>query len=172
LDGVQSPGTVTLSGHDRNKDWDIQAAKGSTGASTKLNGDPIGQFQASFFLSKDGTDEEDLDDFTRWEDFQRVIERSTNGPKPVALTIFHPDLLRNNITDVVSGGVGGFAWDGKGGAIVQVKFLEYKPPKPKATAGAKAKPATRTGVTTVEKTDPNARAKAELAGLVEEAKRP
>ena len=43
-----SPGQVTLSGHDRDEEWDVQKAKGQTGASSTHNGRPVGQFQASY----------------------------------------------------------------------------------------------------------------------------
>jgi hypothetical protein len=168
LGSSQSPGTVTLSGHDRKKAWDIQAAKGTTGASSTLNGDPLGTFQAEFYLA-------DEEDFEAWEDFQRLIESTTNGPKPVALPIYHPDLARNKFTEVVNGGISGVLHDGRGGRIVQVTFNEHRPPKPKPAAKAVAK-STQTYANTNEggrsPPDPNAEAKRELAGLVAEARRP
>jgi hypothetical protein len=170
LGSAQSPGTVVLSGHDRVKDWNVAAAKGQTGASSSLNGDPIGKFQAEFYLADD-------EDLAGWEDFQRLIESTTNGPTPVALPIYHPDLARNKFTEVVNGGIGGMLHDGRGGRIVQVTFLEYRPPKPKPSAKAKAKPAqtyanTDEGGRSPPPEDPNAAAKRELAGLVDEARRP
>lgn len=167
LGTTTSPGVVKLSGHDRNKDWDNQKAKGSTGASSKLNGDPIEPFTCTFTLAGDGQDE--VDDFERWEEFQRLIESTTNGPKPVALSIFHPDLARQRITKVTNAGVGGMVHDGKGGATVVVKFQEYKPPKPKPVAKATAK-----GGSTAKAAapDPNAARKAELAALYDEATKP
>lgn len=162
----RSPGRVTLTGHDRDQNWDIQAAKGSTGASSTLNGAPVGQFQASFYLA-------DAEDFSRWEPFQRLIESTTNGPAPTALPIYHPDLARNRYTEVSNGGISGMVHDGRGGATVIVKFLEYKPPRPKPAAKASAKASgARTGVTTVSAPDPNAAAKEELRRLVEEARTP
>jgi hypothetical protein len=67
--------------------------------------------------------------------------------------------------------------DGRGGATVLVKFIEYRPPKPKPTAKAQPKPGgtsagARTGVTTVERPDPNAAAKARLNELLAEARKP
>lgn len=167
LGTMRSPGVVRLSGHDRNEKWDIKEAKGTTSATTTLNGDPIGQFEATFYLADDGYDG-GPSDFDRWEDFQRLVESTTNGPKPIALPIFHPDLARNRITDVVNGGVGGMVHDGKGGATVKVKFLEYRPPKPKPPK----KPGSGTGTRIQEKPDPNAEAKRQLAALFEQAKQP
>jgi hypothetical protein len=168
-----SPGTVKLSRHDRTKAWDVKAAKGQTGASSSLNGDPVGDFDAEFYLADD-------EDFAQWEDFQRLVESTTNGPKPIALPIYHPDLARNHFTEVSNGGVGGVIHDGKGGRTVKVKFQEYKPPKPKPAAKAKAKPSSRVaaggggefGPPPPPKPDPNADAKRELAALLEEARKP
>lgn len=166
-----SPGVVTLTGHDRNPDWDIKAAKGQTGASTSLNGQPIGMFQASFYLADD-------EEFQQWDEFQRHIESTTNGPKPVALPVYHPDLARNKFTEVVNGGISGVIHDRMGGMTVQVKFIEYKPPKPRPPQKAASKASGNTGKTDANgnhqpaKPDPNAGAKQELAGLLEEAKKP
>lgn len=178
LGTVRSPGVVTLSGHDRTKQWDVAAAKGQTGASSKLDGDPIGQFQASFYLADDGANGEGPSQFDRWDEFQRLIESTTSGPTPIALPIYHPDLARNHFTEVSNGGVGGRIHDGRGGVIVIVKFIEYKPPKPKPVVKAKAKPGAPIvmsdphGDPHPPKPDPNAAAKRELTGLVEDARRP
>jgi hypothetical protein len=172
--GRPSPGVVTLSGHDRFEAWDIQEAKGTSGASTKLNGRPIGPFQATFYLADDRQDGEP-DQFDDWEEFKALIDSTVSGPTPKALPIYHPDLARNGFTEVVSGGVGAPIHDGRGGVSVTVKFLEYKPPKPKAVASAKggsATPGVRQGVTTLSAPDPNAERKARLAALVAQAKEP
>lgn len=162
-----SPGTVVISGHDRWKDWDIQKAKGQTGATSKLNGDPVGQFTATFYLVSEGTDEDGNDDFTSWFEFQKEIEATVSGPTPVAKPVYHPDLQANGFTEVTSAGVGGITRDERGGATVVVKFLEYRPPKPKQTRKASG------GINTQEaRQDPNYDAKRELAGLLEEAKKP
>jgi hypothetical protein len=177
LGTARSPGTVTLTGHWRNKSWDVKEAKGQTGASSALNGDPIGSFEATFHLVDDGAVDGPTD-FDRWEDFQRLIESTTNGPVPVALPIYHPDLARQRYTEVVSGGVGPMLHDGRGGATVTVKFLEYRPPKPKPPAKAKPKPGASTsdengtGTRIPEKPDPNAESKRRLAALLEKAREP
>jgi hypothetical protein len=175
LGTTTSPGVVKLSGHDRVKNWDVQAAKGLTGASSKKNGDPIGTFQAEFYLVSDDTEE--VDDFDRWDDFQRLLESIVDGPTPSALPIYHPDLARNHFTEVSVKSIGGMIHDGKGGAIIQVQFLEYKPPKPKPTAKATAKPdqqraATSSGASSPAKPDPNADSKKELSDLVDQASAP
>jgi hypothetical protein len=160
--GFASPGVVTLSGHDRNKNWDVQKAKGNKGASTKLNGDGPGTFQASFYLV-------DQEDFDAWDEFQKLIESSTAGPSPVALPIYHPDLVQNGFTEVVNAGIGGPSRDDRGGCTIQVKFTEYLPPRPAPTAKASGGYATSR---VNERPDPNAAAKRELAGLLDEARKP
>lgn len=167
LGTMRSPGVVRLSGHDRDEEWNIKKAKGTTSATTTHEGDPIGQFDAEFYLADDGYGD-GPSDFDLWEDFQRLIESTTNGPKPVALPVYHPDLARNRYTDVVNGGIGGMVHDGKGGAKVKVKFLEYRPPKPKPPK----KPGSGTGTRIQEKPDPNAKAKEQLAALLEQARQP
>lgn len=180
LGTTRSPGVVTLSGHDRNQDWDVKTAKGQVGASTALNGRPIGQFSASFYLADDGTVGGE-NDFDAWDSFQRILESTYTGPKPTALPIYHPDLARNGFTEVVVASIGGMLHDGRGGATVIVKFLEYKPPKPAPAAKPQAKPAaqTQTYANTDEgprypppKPDPNAEAKKELEALQREASAP
>lgn len=170
----RSPGVVTLSGHDRMKNWDIQAAKGQQGETSQLNGDKLGEFQASFYLTGDTDDERGSNDFIEWDSFQALIESTTSGPAPVALPIYHPDLVRNGFTEVVNAGIGGMIRDDRGGATVQVKFREHRPPKPKPPATAKVKPSSGTAKPgePPPKPDPNADAKRELAGLLDEAKKP
>lgn len=174
LGTTRSPGVVTLTGHDRMKNWDVQKAKGTTGASSNLNGDDVGTFKASFYLVDDGTDDPGEGQFDRWEAFEKLVKSTTDGAKPFALPIYNPDLARNLFTEVSNGGVSGFAHDGKGGATVVVTFIELKPAKPKPAAKAAAKPrsGSRGGNSAVLAPDPNAAAKAELAGLLTEAQKP
>lgn len=163
LGTMVSPGIVTLSGHDRIPKWDNKEAKGQEGASCTLSGLPIGTFAASFFLCRD--DYEGINDFDAWDEFQKLIESTTNGPVPKALQIYHPDLARNAFTEVVNAGIGGMIHDKSGGATVIVKFQEYRPPRPKRIAKAVSIPGPPPGIG-IPKVDPNAVAKAELAALL------
>ena len=169
----RSPGSLTLTGHDRNQNWDVQSAKGQDGETSQLNGRKLGEFEASFYLASDQDDDRGSNDFVEWESFQKVIESTVAGPTPVALPIYHPDLSRNGFTEVVCAGISGLIWDDRGGATVKVKFREHRPPKPKKPAKAKSKASgTAKPGDPPAKPDPNAEAKRELAGLVDEAKRP
>jgi hypothetical protein len=184
LGNLRSPGVVTLTGHDREKRWNVKSAKGQEGASMTLDGDDPGQFQASFYLTDSVPDDGGPTDVALWEDFQKLIESTTPvGGKPTALPIVHPDLLRNRYTSVVNAGVSGCLHDGKGGRTYQVKFREYVPPKPKPVQKAAAKPSQQyaanpandvigTGTRESPKNDPNADAKRELAELTNQARQP
>jgi hypothetical protein len=160
LGGTASPGVVTLSNGDRTHEWDEQKPKGQVGCVTVNKGPKNGKFTASFYLA-------DETDVAGWDSFAALISSTVDGPKPKALSVYHPDLARNKVTDVVCESLGILSHDGKGGATVVVKFLEFRPPKPKpaakAAAGVPAK---------AKRPDPNAAAKAELAALLEQAKTP
>jgi hypothetical protein len=165
LAGKRSPGIVTLSGHDRNQKWDVKDADGSGGASTTYKGEQIAQFQASFYLVKDPVQE--LDEFAAWDSFAALIRSSLpNSGKPKALTIYHPDLSANDIKSVCQASIGGMAHDGKGGATVVVKFLEFRPAKKKGGSPNATK------ATTAAKVDPNADLKKQIDDLLKEAKKP
>lgn len=153
-----SPGVVRLEGHGDAKTWEVRKPAGNAGAVTVLRGDDPKEFQAIFQLAGDDLAETD-DEFSRWDSFQALIESTTNGPEPRALPVYHPDLARIRITEVVNGGIGGFIHDGQGGVTVRVTFRKYLPPKPKPAAKA-------TG------TDPLAAKKAERDALLAEALQP
>lgn len=133
--GIESPGVVRLSGHDRKIAWDIKEGTGQDGATTSRKGKPIGEFDAEFELSNDPTSP-DSNDFDDWDSFQALLETSVSGKDPVALDIYHPDLARNHFSSVVLGSIGAMSLDGKGGGKIKVHFLEYNPPKKKAATGA------------------------------------
>jgi hypothetical protein len=115
-----SPGTVELAGHEREIDWDVQAADGQKGATMALVSRPPGEFDADFYLA-------DQDDFDAWDSFQALIESSVAVDPPIGLDIYHPDLQRNHFTSVVMGRIGGLRLDGKGGGRILVHFKEHLP---------------------------------------------
>lgn len=156
LNGVSSPGVVTLSGHDRKVVWDVQQGPFLNGAITRFKAVPPIEFSATFYLVKDIA--QGLDDFAAWPAFQKLIDSTIANPRsPRALPIYHPDLAQNDIKSVVKAEVGGFVYDGKGGAHVTVKFQEYRPMRK------------WDGIpTTKPQNDPNADAKAELKQLTQQ----
>lgn len=164
LAGTRSPGLVTLSGHDRNEKWDVKDADGHGGASTTYKGEQIAQFTASFYLVMDPV--LGLDEFAAWESFAAIIRSSLpSSGNPKALTIYHPDLAANDIKAVCKASIGGMTHDGKGGATVTVKFIEFRPPKKKGGSPNSTKAAPKAP-------DPNADLKAQVAALLVQAHQP
>lgn len=165
--GMVSPGVVRLAGHKRPIGWDDKAPKGTEGGTSTRTGAPLGAFTATFYL----VDEIDIagrSDFDDWDDFQTLLESSTNGKDVIALEIYHPDLARNHYTAVVLGpdGIGDMVPDGKGGATITVAFKEHRP-EAKKTSGS----ATSTQTQPESAGDKAVReAEAELDALLEEGK--
>ena len=164
LNGVISPGKVTLSGHESKITWDVKTGPALIGASVTFKGEPPVEFSASFYLVKDVT--QGIDDFQAWPAFQAIIDGTVKPGVGIArnaaraLPIYHPDLVSNGILSVVKASVGGMMYDGKGGANIVVKFQVYKAPKivPLTLKGSGTDP------------DPNAAAKAEVAKLTAQYK--
>lgn len=159
LGGTLSPGKVTLSGHDRVIGWDVKKGSGQSGATTTRSSEDPVEFTCTFYLVMDPS--YGIDDFSAWEDFATLIDSTVSGPTPQPLDIYHPDLATNKIQSVVLKSMGGVVHDGKGGQTIAVKFIEYKPPKPKGGTpkGSVTKPKS------AKAADPNAEANAELARL-------
>jgi hypothetical protein len=174
--GVTSPGVMRLSGNPAKLGWDIQNAKGKTGSSTVLNGAPVGQISVTFELAGDEDDGSGQTEFDRWDRFARLLETSVNGPKPVALRVFNPDLAAAKMTEICLGpnGIALPTYDGKGGRSYAVDFIQFKPPKPKPAAKPKAGVVTYANTDEGKRTppDPNAAAKQELSRLTQIAKQP
>lgn len=163
LAGKKSPGKVTLSGHDRNVEWDVKTGVALKGATTSVKGIPPISFTATFYLVRD--DAQGIDQLADWPAFVQVIESSIaekNGKaQPKALDIYHPDLASQNppIVSVCKASVGGVVHDGRGGQTIVVKFQEYRPPQPITVtpSGSSSK-----------KADPDAAALAELDRLTQQ----
>jgi hypothetical protein len=175
LGTTTSPGVITdITGHDRFKNWEKKKGLGTEGCTNSLHADDPGAFEVTFFLAgyaaEDG--EGAISDFQNFENFAALIRGMTDGPIPTAMPIYHPDLARQGITEVSSGGIGRFQHDKLGGVYVKIRFVEYRPEKKKPPAKAKAVPGVRVGVTTIEKLDPLAARKAELQALRDRAANP
>ncbi len=156
-----SPGTVTLSGHERVQNLDVKESDGQKGASTTWKGTKPGSFTATFSLAIDPI--QGIDDFELWDDFAEELWSTIppkSGKKPVAKDIYHPDLERNGFKAVILQEMGGMQHDGKGGATIAVKLSEYFPPKPVSTGNPKPK---------VDPNDPITKAQAQFDALKKEA---
>ena len=122
LGDVESPGVVTLSGHDRKIGWKVNSGSAQSGATTVRTCDDPVEFLASFYLA-------DEDDFNDWPAFLAVVNATVATPTSKAVDIYHPDLAENGIKSVVKATVMGTVHDGKGGQTRAIKFLEYKSPR-------------------------------------------
>ena len=160
LGGKETPGTVTLSGHDRTQEFEIKKPKGVTGTPPVYHGRNLMQFSASFYLADD-------DDRDAWDVTEKALAALLpKSGRPKATSCFHPDLVSRGLSDVVVQSIGGMQHDGKGGSTVVVKFIEHLPAKKHKPTQPEAR---KSGKTI---TDPNAAAKAELNALLEQAKSP
>ncbi len=164
LAGVQSPGTVTLSGHESKVAWDVKAGSAQQGASMSIKSLPPVEFTATFELIYDPT--EGTNEIDDWDAFQKLIDATVASASPKAADIYHPDLARVGIKRVAKASVGGMTYPDekdRSRAIVAVKFQEYVPPRAKGgtAKGSAAKPK---GVTP----DPNQDLKNEIARLTTE----
>lgn len=157
--GVESPGTVTLSGHDRTQEWEIKKPKGTTGTPPTNHGRNLMQFTATFFLADD-------DDRDAWDAFEKMLLATLpKSGKPKALSCYHPDLISRGLSEIVVASIGGVTHDAHGGDSVAVKFIEHLPTKKHKPE----QPAARKGKTIA---DPNASLKKELDDLINQAKSP
>jgi len=161
LAGARSPGKVTLTNHSIKIEWDVQKASGQKGARLNLKSIPLRVFTATFELFE-------ASDIAAWPEYERVILSSVpNSGDPVALKCEHPDLASRRITAVVLADLGGVKHGDDGRQEIVVQFQEYAPPKAKSgspggtTSGSATRP---------PKTDPNAAAKRELQGLLDQYK--
>lgn len=133
LAGIQSPGVATVPPVARDQGWEAQQPKGSDGGETIHNGEKLLEFDVDFFLWK----EDGVDHYAAWEEFEKLFKKPIAKKDAKALDIYHPQLDGLGIKSVVVRSFTKPKPDGKGGATVKVKFLEYKPPKPKAAGKPK-----------------------------------
>ena len=166
---VLSPGHVEITGASRPEKWDVKEPKGSGGATTTYQGESVAKFTAKFSLWKDA----DRDCFAEWDAFLPILRKATGAKQPTALDVYHPILDQLGIRSVVVEDIGQLVLDGLGGATVEVKFIEYRPPAPKggtpkgseSSAGA----AGGAGGAAGGEVDPNADLKAKLDQMAREA---
>jgi hypothetical protein len=171
LGGVRSPGVVVLSGFRRECAWDVKEGGAQDGAATTRKGQKPAKGTATFRLVYDPT--EGSDQLTEYEQvFVPLLRSSFDKSQAQALTIYHPDLAMLGVTQVVVETIGQIDHDGKGGGSAQVGLLEYVKPKPKPASRPKAKASSGVDARGNAKPDPNAAAKAELAALLAEARKP
>ncbi len=129
----RSPGVFRLTAApDVNTGWEKKEGKGAEGGETINNGRKLAEFEGEFYLWRDAN----RDCFAEWESFKVVFAQTTkDGPLQKALDVYHPVLDEAGITSVVMRNVPVAVPDGKGGAVVKLKFLEYRPTKKRVGTG-------------------------------------
>jgi hypothetical protein len=168
LAGKESPGRAKLNFPTRDEGWEKQESKGEEGGETVPNGPKLIDFEVELYLWKERM--RGIDHFARWEAWKPLLLKPVAKGARRALDIYHPQLDGLGITSVVVG-----TWtepqpDGKGGGTVKLKFIQYKPSKPKSTkkpSGSVAGPAALGGGDALDRdyNDPNRDKKLELDAL-------
>jgi hypothetical protein len=170
LAGIESPGHCTIDGAALTNRWEEKEGDGQDGDSTTLKGRKNAHFTVTFELWDEPT--KGVDHFATWDSiFLPLLKNSTSTTPLSALDIYHPDLARLGISAVQVEEIGQLKHDGQGGATCSVKFLEFRPPKPKSGTPGGSK-AGGGGTAPGEPPDPNADAQAELDAELAEAKKP
>ncbi len=168
LAGTVSPGVCKMSSPpQRDEGWDKQEQKGKAGGETIHNGKKLIEFEVEFELWKDDV----VDCFEEWDEWKKILLTPIKKNAPRALDVYHPQLDGLDIKSVVATSWTEPVPDGKGGAKVKIKFLEYSPPKPKAAGkpkGSKAGGGSGGNGSGSEPPDPNAELKKEVAEKTEE----
>lgn len=141
LAGKPSPGRCKITGlPTRDEGWEKQETKGQDGGETVHNGRKLVEFEVELYLWKERAKK--IDHFAGWEEWKKILEAPVKKNAPKALDVYHPQLDGLGVTSVVANTWTEPVPDGKGGATVKIKFLQYSPSKPKASAkpgGSKSK---------------------------------
>lgn len=125
-----NPGIVTeIAGATNPRKWDERAGTGQSGATLVYSGDGLAKFSVKLLLWKG-------DHFAEWESWKRLLVPPTEK-NPQALDIYHPylEMLPVPIRSVVIDEPAAPVQKGDGFWEVEIKFRQYRAPKP---AGAKA----------------------------------
>lgn len=170
LAGEACPGIVTLEGLKKKNKWDIKDGDGQDGASTTRKGKVPAQWTAIHRLVYDPV--QGIDEFAEWDAFLPLLKSCTAGTEAKAYDFYHPDAERVDVSSAVVEFIGALKHDGRGGATVEVGFLEYAPPKAKASSSPNGSKANSPSGSNIDRPDPNAAAKEELANLLKEAQAP
>ncbi len=134
----------------RSYKWDVKNPAGQVGQNQTFRGNQYPAFELVFYFW-------DTDGWLKWQDFSKafIIDASKAGsPSSLAVGIYHPSLAVLGISAIVVDDIGVAERLSDGGEYsATVTVREYKPVTTKnATATPPgAKPATRTGVTTVDR---------------------
>lgn len=149
LDGYVSPGLCTECAGSNPRKWDKRDGTGQSGATVVYNGDGLAQFPAKIQLGwRRPGGPTPQEQFAAWDAFKQLL-RSPQKKGEGAMTIFHPNLalLPTPVDTVTVEDVIGPKAVQPGIWEWEIKFLQYRAPKPAGTSpsGAKSKNASSNG---------------------------
>ena len=155
------PGIVVdIKGADREWEWQVQKAQGTSGATAKRKGRKV---QEAIVVTCE------LVEATDWDDLEkaRAELESKDDKDPEALDVQNAVLNNNRIKSLQVKKIGQEVWDRSGGRwTVEFTFIEYDPSKKSATGAAKGSKSTQKWVEAGAQSE----ADSEIDKLVKKAK--
>lgn len=130
LQGQQSPGLCDIVDASSQRNWDVQKAHGVSGAKTVFTGKEPAKFSVTFRLYT----VQDWADWYRWSPIALQLPKRRQGGQRQAdrgaLEIVHPLLEHVGISSVCVVDVVAPKQTGDGEWTAEIKFLEFREPKP------------------------------------------
>jgi hypothetical protein len=141
---VLLPGQTTISDNPRVIGYDDKEADGQNGASTTRQGEKLKTFTSTHFLTDEPwppgaaevpEDRDYVDDFYQWEGAELLLRQSYAGEKPVALTVYHPDLERQGVDAATVREISGLTDNKDGSGVISVKWKQHREKEPTRGTG-------------------------------------
>ena len=118
----QTPGLADVADADLNVVLDAQQGAGTTGAPLRYRGVELVTFHViiRLWLSQHWSD---------WDSFRALLQTPPFGKLPAPLTVSHPWLTMQNISQAVVKSVGQPVLDDHMLATIRIKMIQYKAPR-------------------------------------------
>jgi hypothetical protein len=132
---VWSPGIADIAGASSPRKWEEREPHGSSGATVVFKGIGLAHFSVKLRLYT-------ALDWDEWERFKPLVDKPPDDKDPRAIDIWHPILVDQGIFSAVVEDVGPPEQTDDGEWTIEIKFSEYREPKPALAKlkGAKATP--------------------------------
>lgn len=156
LQGVNTPGTVEVTGFKRSVEWDVKGGKGTAGATETVKGLPPAKGSAKFFAWRSS-------DFAAWDVLLPKLLYDPTKKTKQANAVYYPSLADIGVNSVNIEDIG--AWEHEGGGMY-TRTLELLEFAPAAQASAVATP---TGANSASATTPGAPQDPAIVALQKEA---
>lgn len=133
--GAKSPGAIPLDGidgFDLANDWEVKKGKGKDGATITKNGRPPLEGSIRIQLWRDGSNDDEPDDFADWDTFKAGLIVLDEGG--AAIDIQHPLINDQGVVSVVIKLIGKPKQVGAGMWEVKIDLLQWVP-TPKTSSG-------------------------------------